>query len=154
MHRDARFLRAAREHGLVHATPVHPRAAEIGQQRGMNVDHAAAKARDDRRGNQLQVAGQDDQLGISQRGEQFGGIGGVVQHRGRHGRAAGPIQRAGIGPARDHARDARAWRLLEGIEEGLQVRAAARYEHGDTNRWPAVTESGCSARQTSASTRW
>src|SRR5438128_973016 len=48
MHRRARFLDTAREHRLVHPAPVHPGAAEIGQERGVNVDHPAPKARHDR----------------------------------------------------------------------------------------------------------
>ena len=81
--------------------------AEIGQQGRVDVDHPAAKAVDHACRHQLQVPGQHDEVRVMQRGQQLGGVVGVTEHGGRHGGAARAIERAGLGPARDHAGDAR-----------------------------------------------
>ena len=114
--------------------PIHPRSSEIGQQGGVDVDHPVAKPGDHRRRDQLQISRQHDELRIPQRREQLGGVAGVTQHGRGDRRAARARERAGVGATGDHARDARQRGIVKGIEECLQVRAAARHEHGDTNR--------------------
>ena len=100
----------------------------------MDVDHAAAKTRDHGGRHELQVPGEHHQVCVAQRRQQLSGIGRIAEHGGWYPRCARARERAGIVAVRDHARDAREWGILKGIEEGLQVRAAARHEHGDTNR--------------------
>ena len=119
----------------MHPAPVHSRAPEGGQERGVDVDDPAAKARDDRSVDEFEVARQHHQLRAGQGGQHLGGVAGVAQHRGGHAGPARPLQRAGVGTAGDHACNAGDGGIVQGVEEGLQVRAAARHQHGDTNRF-------------------
>lgn len=113
---------------------VHPWATEIRQQGRVDVDHPAPKPRDHGGRHELQVSGEHHELRVRQRGVELSGVLDVVQHRGRDPRLARARKRPGVSPVRNDTRDPRDWRILERIEEGLQVRAAARHEHSDTNR--------------------
>ena len=134
VHRHTRLRGAARQHRCVHAMPVHPRAPEIGQQGRVDVDHAAAKPGDHWRRDKFQVASQHHELRIPERREQLGGVPRITKHNRRDAGATRALQGARLRAVRDHARDTYYGRGVKRVEEGLQVRAAARHEHGDTNR--------------------
>ena len=118
----------------MHAMAVHARPAEVRQQGRMDVDHPSPKSRDHGRGHELQVARQHDELRVAEGGLQLVGVIRITQDCRRDSGAACAVERTGIGPAGNYARNACNGRTLKGVEEGLQVRAAARDEHGDTNR--------------------
>ena len=125
VYRGARLFGTAREHRGVHPPAVHPRAAEIGQQGRVDVDNAAAKPGDYSRRHELQVPSQHHELRVSERGEQLRGVARILEHDRRHAGLTRAAQRPGIGPVRDDAGNACERGFAEGIEEGLQVRAAA-----------------------------
>jgi hypothetical protein len=50
--------------GVMYALAVHPRAAERGKQRRVNVDDSSLVLRDDVCGNQAHISGEDDQVYI------------------------------------------------------------------------------------------
>ena len=62
VHRRAALPGAAREHGLVHPPAVHALAAEGREQRGMDIEDAAAIALDHAGGHQLDVPGEHEQV--------------------------------------------------------------------------------------------
>ena len=62
VHGRTALPRAAVEHRLMHSPAIHPLTSEIRQQRGMDVDDAAPLPGAHRRGNQLEVARQHQQL--------------------------------------------------------------------------------------------
>ena len=83
----AALARAARQHGLVHVVAVHAAPAERGQQGRVHVHDAVAVAGDDGGRDQLQVAGQHEQVDpvMRQPGEPVRAIRRVGQHLGRDG---------------------------------------------------------------------
>ena len=87
VHGGAGLRGAARQHRFVHAAAVHPRAAERGQQRRVDINQPPGKLRDHGSGDELQVPGQHDELGVRQCGEQLA--------RHRRGRA---VPRRGCPP--------------------------------------------------------
>ena len=108
----------------------------------MDINHPPAEPGDHGGGDQLQVAGQDDQVGVGERGEQLGRVAGVAQDRGRDAASTGAIQCARPCPIRYHAGDLRAVPLpapgsrlpFQRVEQRLQVGPAARDEDGDADR--------------------
>ncbi len=127
---------AAREHRFVHAAPVHPRTSERGEQSRVDINRPLGKARDHARRQELQVSGEDDEIGVDQRSEELVRIGGVVQYGGPDPRPPGPVQGGGVGAIGNDVRHAGRRRGPEGVEQCLQIRAAARDEDGDPERGP------------------
>ena len=105
----------------------------------MDINHPPAKAGDHRRRHELQVSGEDDQPGVVQSRQQLGRIGGVAQHGGRDPGAVRPLERARVRPIGNDPRDAGNGRrgAVQSVEERLEVRAAARCEHGDPEHPPS-----------------
>ncbi len=134
--RRPRLGGAAPQHRFVHAAPVHPGAAERGQQSRVDINRPLAKAPDDGRGEELQVSGEDDEVGVVQRSEELVGIRWVVQDGGPDPGPPRPVQCGGGGAIGNDVRDAGRGGGPEGVEQGLQVRAAARDEDGDPERGP------------------
>ena len=79
----------------------------------------------------LQVAGEHDQLGARERIEHLGRVQGVREHGGGDSGTARPVERAGLGVARNHAHHGRDGRAAQPVEQRLEVRAAAGNEHGN-----------------------
>ena len=134
VHGRARDRGAAREYPLVHATPVHPGAAEGGQQRRMDINHPQPKAGDRRRRHLFEIPGQHHEPGVTQACYDLSGVTRVGEHGGRHPGPARSLERARRGVARDDAGDAGDFRIRERIEQRLQVRAGPRDEHRDADR--------------------
>ena len=61
-------------------------------------------------------------------------VAGIVQHDGGDARPPRPLEGARVGLVGDDAGDAGRRAGTAGVEQCLQVRAAARGEHGDANR--------------------
>lgn len=127
---------SASEHRFMHATPVHPRSAERGEQSRVDINRPLAKARDHACGEELQVTGEDEEVGVGQRSEELVGVRRVAQHRGPDAGAPGPVQCASVGAIGHDVRDAGRGLGPEGVEQSLQIRAAARNEDGDSQRGP------------------
>ena len=100
----------------------------------MDINRPVPKARDHARGEELQVTGEDDEVGVGQRRQQLICVRGVAQNGGWKPRPPGPFQGAGVRTIGDDAADAGRGGGPERVEQGLQVRAAARGEDGDAER--------------------
>ena len=104
----------------------------------MDINHPPAKARHRLRRHELEVSGEDDEVAAFEGAEQLGGVGGIAQHRRGHAGVPGPFQGAGVASIGDDAGDNNrggvSGRPGEGVQQRLQVRAAARNEDGDTHR--------------------
>ena len=145
----SRFGGPARQHRFVHTVPVHPGTAERREQSRVDINRPLAKAPDDGRGEELQVSGEDDEVGVGQCSEELVGIRGVAQHGGPHPGPPRPLQGGGVAAIGNDVRDASRGGGPERVEQGLQVRAAARGEDGDPERsspgqlgWQGVSDFG------------
>ena len=118
----------------MHAAPVHPGAAERGQQRRMDINHPQPKAGDRRGRYPLEIPGKHHEPGVTQAGDDVSRVARVGQHCGGHPGPARPLERARGGVARDDPGDARDPRIRERIEQRLQVRAGPRDEHREADR--------------------
>jgi len=136
MDRRSRLAGPARQHRFVHAAPVHPGAAERGEQSRVDINRPLAKAPDHGRRKELQVSGEDDEVCVGERREQLVGIRGVLQDCGPDSGLPRPVQCGGVAAIGNDVRDASRGGGPERVEQGLQVRAAARDEDGDAERSP------------------
>ena len=131
---------AGREHGLVNADTVHPRAAELRKECGMRVEDSAAKAAKCLGPEPLHVAGEDDDVdfildqGLADRG---------IQRRRLRVRAAGQmvdpdagasrsVQSAGVTVVADDGDDRRGQRARgAGIDDRLERGPLVGRQHSD-----------------------
>ena len=121
--------RPARQDGLVHAVAVHAAAAEGRQQRGMHVHDPVAVAGDDGGGNQLQVAGQHEQVHPVMRSSRARASrrhpAGSGSTSAGDGVAARQRERAGVRPVAEDQHHRRAGaRRGQGPQQRLEVAAA------------------------------
>src|SRR6266550_7324239 len=133
VHRGAGHPHPAREHLLVHAAAVHAGAAERREQRRVDINHAQAKAGDGGGRHAPQVPREHDYASVAECGHDLVRVSRIGEDRGGDTRTAGPLERACVGPARDHARDARDGRASQLVQQRLEVRASARHEDGDAD---------------------
>jgi hypothetical protein len=135
VHRGSALPRPARQDRLVHPAPVHAFPAEGGEQRRVNVQNAIAEAGDDGGRNQLEITGEDDELGpVSfQPRQPLGGVGRIGEDFGGHPVFSGPLQRSGIRAVGQHQDDPRRSTRTECAQQRLEVAAAPRDGHGDAH---------------------
>jgi hypothetical protein len=102
----------------------------------VDINHPMAETGDHRPGDFLEVAGEDDEPRARrfQGGLEFGGIGGIREDMSGNARPAGALEGARIGAVRDDQDDPGRGLPGEGVEQRLQVRAAARDQDGDPDR--------------------
>ena len=122
----------------MHAWSVHPRSAELGQQRGMHVEHAPAERRGHLGRHEAHVSRQRDELHavVGERAGEFRTVGRVrrPEHDARDPGALGAREGARVGPVRRDEHDVTAASVTargEMVEDGLEIGAAAAGEHAD-----------------------
>ena len=127
---------AACQHRLVHVVAVHASPAERREEGGVHVQDAIAVAGDDDGGNELEVAGQDQEVHPVARQplEPVLPVGGVGQHLDRHTVRAGTLQGPRIGSIAHDQHHPRRGLGSQCTQQRLEVAAAPRDGHGHAHR--------------------
>ena len=134
VHGHARDLDAV-GHGLLDGAD----AGEGREERRVDVDDALREAREERRVEELHVAGEHDELDAALRqpvgDRRVAGRAAVEvgdrEHARRHAGVRRPLERPGAGLVRADGDDIDVATAVELVEDGLQVRAVARRQHAD-----------------------
>ena len=134
MHRHARLCLARRLHGLVHMMPIHASAAILGQQSGMEIEHAPMVGLDQKRGNHEQKTGQDDEVDavLAHQGKEqvFAVEVGFIHHHGGDVVVLGSHQCVGIRPIAQHQGYFYPCMVMEMADDVLAVGSVARNKNG------------------------
>ncbi len=119
----SRHRGAGRQYGFVNAVSVHTVSAERREQCGMDVDHPVAICLDDGLWNELQVAGQHDELYLMrlQQLDHLLPVGWILDHGGRHASSTGPLEGTGGRLVASDEYDTGRSATLTGIQQRLQV---------------------------------
>jgi len=99
----------------------------------MDINQPPAKPRDRGGWDALQVAREHDQARVARRPHQLGRVRRIGQQLHGHTCAARPLERRRVAAVRHDARDARHRGVLQGVEQRLDVGAAARHQHRHRN---------------------
>lgn len=130
----ARFCRAGPEHGLVHVMAEHPRAAERGEEGGMDVDDLAAVLLGDL--DELEIAREHDEIGVGVVEELGEGVArdAAGDDDGLEAAGLGAIH-AGAGARGDDERDAGAQAaVVDAVLEVEERAPAAGEENNEVGR--------------------